>query len=201
MKVKNPAYQFDLEVVKLYLMGDMKAQKWLYKNMRQYIAKMLQIARSEGIIFSENEDVVSEIIYKIMVANDCRILRRYSGECKLTTYLWRIIRNYIIDAYRKEFAFKSREQVVDEFENMEQVRKVDVNEVEVILAEHISHIPPLDRFIIISRWLEKLSYDQIIIQAKQKFPKESSLNKNRIAYILFTNRKALQKKLKKYVFS
>ncbi len=193
------AYRFDKEVVRLYLQGDVDAQKWLYENLRQYISKMLQLARPKGIVFSDNENVIHEIIYRIMLANDKRIFRSYTGKCKLSTYLWPIIRNQIIDAYRKELAVKNKELLQEEFEEVRNGDTENVSDVEVIVAEHISQIPPIDRFIKISKWVEKLSYDQIIEKAEQNFPKESSLNKSRIAYILFTNRKALQKKLKKYV--
>ena len=50
-----------------------------------------------------------------------------------------------------------------------------------------------------AKWLQDLSYAEIIKMAKKEFPTSKSLNTQRIAYVLQTNRKELQKKLKKSV--
>ena len=48
----------------------------------------------------------------------------------------------------------------------------------------------------IAKWKDNLSYKEIIENINKNFPEKAPLNYQRIAYILHTNRKKLQKKLK-----
>ena len=191
-------FKDDQKVVLLYLKGDTETEKWLYTELKKQILKLIKSMQSKGVTFSDTKNVVDEIIFQILVANNQKVMRSYLGNSKLSTYLWPIVKNKIIDAFRKEMRYKDRELHKETYDNPTFQQFSNPGEIELIIEEHISSSPDVERFIKIAKWIDGLSYDQIIAKAKQKFSGEEAITSQHIAYILHTNRKELQKKLKKY---
>ena len=130
-----------------------------------------------------------------MVANDQKVLKAYLGQSKLTSYLWPIARNKIIDAFRKEMRYNSKIEH-DEVPASNPISPT--GSIETIIEEHIASMPPVEKFIKIAKWIEGYNYQQIIENVEREFADDVSINSQRIAYVLHTNRKDLQKKLKNY---
>jgi len=153
---------------------------------------------TKGANFIDKENAIAEIIFHVMVKNNNRVLCYYHGKSKLFTYLWPIVRNKIIDLIREERRYHS---IAVQQENLEEIISEQSNSpgtAETIFEEHLQAEKPLDKFIKYAKWMQELSYDEIIKIAKKEFPESKSLNTQRIAYVLHTNRKELQKKLKKF---
>lgn len=188
-------FKDDMQIVQLYLNGDHKTEKRLYIELKKLISNLIKFMEGKGLTFVDKENIIAEIIFQIMVAENHKVLRSYLGQSKLSSYLWPVVRNKIIDAFRKETRYHSevacKEPSEDSFSDQN-------GTIEVIIEEHIASMPPVEKFIKIAKWIEGLNYQQIINNAKQKFSDEVTLNSQRIAYVLHTNRKDLQKKLKKY---
>ena len=191
-------FKDDKKVVQLYLSGDQRTEKWLYAELKRQILKLINFMHAKGVAFSDKKNVVDEIIFKIMVADKQKVLRSYLGNSKLSTYLWPIVRNKIIDAFRKEMRYKGKELHQETFKTPLDQQTSNTSEIEAIIEEHISSSSAVERFIIMAKWIDGVSYDQIIAKAKQEFSDEVNINSQRIAFILHTNRKRLQKKLKNF---
>ena len=85
----------DLYIVKQFLQGNKEIEKKLYEEFKRIIHSLIYKIESKGCYFADKEDVVSEILFKIMAADNCKILRNYKGKSKLSTYLWPIVKNKI----------------------------------------------------------------------------------------------------------
>ena len=193
-------YSHDINMVQAYLAGDKKTEKLLYRDLTHLISNLVRSMSGKGFTFADSENVVSDIVYQIMVADDRKVIRAFRGECKLSTYLWPIVRNKIIDAGRREK--RQREKVVyqDEYDSDISAPNQEPGLIEMEIKAHVDAQPPVERFIKIAKWIEGLCYNEIIEQAGDKFPDSSNLNTQRIAYVLHSNRKELQHKLKKSGF-
>jgi DNA-directed RNA polymerase specialized sigma24 family protein len=196
----SQVYSDDINIVRAYLRGDRQIEKRLFHDLKKLILKLIGHMEGKGCIFSDKENVVAEIIFQIMVADDRKVLRSYHGRSKLTTYLWPIVRNKIVDTIRKE---KRSHIEIDQRDNLEAIYQNDASysrTIETIIEEHILDQPKIEKLVKISKWMLQLNYHEIIKRVKQEFPEDISINSQRIAYILHTNRKILQKKLKKLRF-
>jgi len=191
-------YQTDMRIVQRYLNKDPRAEKWLFKELQKFILNLMKVMEHKGFSFSDKDNIVAELIYQIMVLDNQKVLRSYWGQCKLSSYLWPIVRNRIIDAFRKEVRYHSREIPQELPEESHPFQDESTSSIETIIEEHISNQPPVEQYIKIAKWIEGLSYNQIMNNAKKEFSDEVSINFQRIAYVLQTNRRDLQKKLKKY---
>lgn len=191
-------YQTDMRIVQRYLNKDPRAEKWLFKELQKFILNLMKVMEHKGFSFSDKDNIVAELIYQIMVLDNQKVLRSYWGQCKLSSYLWPIVRNRIIDAFRKEVRYHSREIPQELPEESHPFQDESTSSIETIIEEHISNQPPVEQYIKIAKWIEGLNYNQIMDNAKKEFSDEVSINFQRIAYVLQTNRRDLQKKLKKY---
>ena len=189
-------YQNELQFIQTYLAGDRRAELSLFKQLNRIIHKLLNLMEKKGSAFQDKQNIVSEIISQLMVMNDYKILRSYRGQCKLSTYLWPIVRNKIVDAIRKEVRDHSKIVYQEIDEQMSIDGKSSSETMATIIEEHIENAPSLERLIKTLKWIQGFDYQQIIAMVQQEFPTEKSINSNRIAYILHTNRKYFQKKFK-----
>ena len=190
-------YSDDIRFVSAYLNGDRKVQQHLYKELQRLIRYFMKTMEHRGACFADKENTVAEIVYQILLKNDNHVLRAYDGRSKLTTYLWPIVRNRIIDTMRSEK--KRRERISTDFK-MEQTNdppRPPSSDLQEIIHEFLTKESPLERFIKISKWVNGASYRDIIAQARQEFSRCAALNTQKIAYILHSNRKKIYKKLKK----
>ena len=183
----------DLQVVQAYLNGDSQIESMLYHEIKALTENLLRAMEEKGWTFHDRENIVSEIIFQVMVKNDKKVFRSFQGRSKLSTYLWSVARNRIINARRKEkyYRLKTNFDDIDEIANQHQS-----SEVETIIEEYIENEPPFEKYIKYSKWIQELSYHDIIENVKKIFGDEYSINTQRIAYILHTNRKKLKKNLK-----
>ncbi|MBN1348284.1 sigma-70 family RNA polymerase sigma factor [candidate division KSB1 bacterium] len=192
----------DVRLVNAYLSGDHKIEKQLFRDLRKLISKLIKAMVGKGIFFADEDDVVSEIVYQVMAADECKVLRAYRGQCKLSSYLWPIVRNKLIDAGRKEKRQHEKLVYQESYHTDIPEQPEAQGEIESIIQQYIEDQPPIEKFIKISKWMHGLSYAEIIESAGKKFSDDSvSLNYQRVAYILHSNRSALQKKLKKICFN
>jgi len=196
----SPTYSEDLTVVQAYLNGDRKIEKALYDQLNQLISSLLRSMEGKGCRFADRDNLVSDIVYQVLVADDRKVMQAFRGDCKLSTYLWPIVRNKIIDAGRREK--RQREKVVFQEEYDPNISETpnQPGVVELEIKEHLDQQSPVERFVKLAKWMEGLSYEEIIVQTETRFPNDPALNSQRIAYILHSNRKVLQKKLKKSGF-
>ena len=151
---------------------------------------------NKGARFLDRENVISEIIFHTLVKDNKKVIRNFHGKSKLFTYLWPIVRNKLVDLIRAEHRYHS---VLDNHENLDEIAIEDnpsTGSVEEIFEAHLQDEKPLDKFIKYAKWLQELSYNDIISRAREEFPHSKLLNTQRIAYVLHTNRKELQKNLK-----
>jgi len=192
----SQAHKKELQFIQTYLAGDRLAELSLFKQLNKIIHKLLNIMEQRGSTFQDKQNIVSEIISQIMVIDDGKVLRSYRGQCKLSTYLWPIVRNKIVDAIRKEVRYHSKmvHQEIDEQMSVEDSTQSET--MATIIEEHIENAPPLEQLIKTLKWIQGFDYQQIIEMVKQQLPAESSINSNKIAYILHTNRRYFQKKFK-----
>ena len=193
-------YSLDIQTVHAYLQGNGRTEEELFGELTSLINGLIRKMEIQGVIFSDQENIVSDIVYQIMLANDRKVLRSYQGNSKLSTYLWSIVRNKIIDAIRKEKRYYSTVVHRDPLESLDHGGENPTGQAETIIEEHLLGEPPLERFIKYAKWMRELSYSEIIAEAKNEFPGETIINTQRVAYILHTNRNALRKKLKKVGF-
>jgi len=189
-------FEDDMLLVQLYLTGDPKTEKRLYKELNKLISNLFKFVESKGYRFSDKENAIAELIFQIMVADDKKVLRAYTGQSSLSNYLWPITHNKLVDAFRKEMRYYARVDHQDLPEESYTDQNTAPSPNELIIEEHLANVPPLERFIKLAKWFEGQSYDEIITQVQQKFSDQGNINPQRIAYVLHTNRKTLQKKLK-----
>jgi RNA polymerase sigma factor (sigma-70 family) len=192
----NAIYSNDLELVSTFLAGDRQVVKALHSALHAQISNCIRYMESRGARFQDKEDVVSDLVFQILLKDDHKILRTFSGHSKLTTYLWPIIRNRLIDYMRHEKRYTSRHQQVSEDIPC---RAQDEEMIASIITEHIARESAQERFIKQARWLLDMSYEEIIARARHEFPDDPPLLFARIAYVLHANRKKLAEKLKIYI--
>ncbi|MBN2103201.1 sigma-70 family RNA polymerase sigma factor [bacterium] len=190
-------YITDYKLIQSYLKNNLKTQKLLYDETKRLIAGLIKRLESRGTTFYDRDNVVAEVLYQIMVADNKKVLRNYNGQSRLTTYLWPVIRNKIIDVIRKERSHYNHHRYQEEAIQINMETSGSRGNLGVDIAEYIAHESPLKQFIKISKWIENLSYQEIINKALKTFPDGKSLTHQQIAYILHSNRKHLQKKFKK----
>lgn len=189
-------YQNDLQIAGDYLKGDLQTEKKLYKELNKLILHLVRKIGSTGGHFPDRENVISEIVLHVMIKENKKVIRNYRGNSKLFTYLWPIVRNKLIDLIRTKSRYHS---IAEHQENLDEVASETNNStgiVEAIFEEHIASEGNLEKFIKYAKWMQELSYENIIRIARKEFPKGKSLNTQRISYVLHTNRKQLQKKLR-----
>lgn len=188
----------DLKIINQFLQGNREIEKKLYDVLNKIIHCIIHKMESKGCYFVDKDNTVADIIYKILLADNHRILKNYKGKSKLTTYLWPIVKNKIIDTIRKENRKSSKifYQELPEYIHNQNISQTGT--MESIIEEHIASEPPLERSIKIAKWKDNLSYREIIDKINKNFPEKAPFTYQYIAYILHTNRKKLQKKLKNY---
>jgi DNA-directed RNA polymerase specialized sigma24 family protein len=184
----------DIQFVSSYLTGNRLVQEILYKKLQQLIAYFMRILENKGACFVDKDNTIADIIFQILVKNDNRVLRAYDGRSKLTTYLWPIVRNRIIDSIRSEKRYRDR--MSNEYDM--EWKKDPLQEPEVHVQDMIHELfageSPLEKHIKILKWVEGSSYQDIIRRSVNDFPQEEKLNSQKIASILHSNRKKLYKK-------
>ena len=185
-----------LDYVRSYLTGDRQVEHALYQEVLAIIRRLIAAMEQRGAVFADRDSVIADIVYAIMVEGDCRVLRAYRGDCKLSTYLWSIIRHKIIDAIRSEVRREGRFISVESLEDVAPSPTHSNESLVAMIEEHIAGEKPMAQFIKLSKWIEGMDYQHIIEAARQRFPDEKPLNTNRIAYVLHTNRCYFQKKIK-----
>jgi len=190
-------YTEDLQFVAAYLGGDATVEKSLYKMLRKLIDGLITQLSRRGSVFQDRENVISQIICEIMVKDDKKVLRGYKGKSKLSTYLFPVVRNKIVDAVRKERRYHDRVVSGDIPEDIPDFENRPESDIEMIVEEHIRNESAENQFIKYSKWMRELSYLEIVRKLKKKFGERKSINIKQIGYILTLNRKRLQKKLVK----
>ncbi|MBN1782438.1 sigma-70 family RNA polymerase sigma factor [bacterium] len=194
MMNRSGKYQDDLNLVQKYLDQDARVERLFYHEVTRLIRNMIRAMAKRGSVFFDQENVVSEIVFEIMLKDDRRVLRAYEGKSKLATYLWPIVRFRLIDMIRREHRYHAtftRAKTAEPHSS----NPGSAEPVADIIHDHIRNEPPEHRFIKTARWIEDLSYSEIITRAEAS---KMTLDTNRIAYVLHSNRKVLEKKLKKY---
>jgi len=188
-------YKDDLHLVQLYLDKDVQVERLFYKEVKRLIRNMIHAMAKRGSVFYDQENVVSEIVFEIMLKDNSKILRAYQGKSRLSTYLWPIIRFRLIDFIRREhryFATFTRVQNKKAY----QENSNPSQQIAEIIHDHIRKESPENRFIKTAKWIEGMQYSEIIAKAEKLglAIKET----HQIAYVLRCNRKTLEKKLKKF---
>jgi RNA polymerase sigma factor (sigma-70 family) len=150
-------------------------------------------------LFYNREDIIEEVIYQIMVADDRKVLRNYRGQSRLKTYLWPVIRNKIVDMIRKERTHHNHHLYQEDLEENIIDPPPPSPNLAVEIEECIAQEPPLEQFIKTSKWIEGLSYQEIMDRAGEGIPGGKSLTAQHIAYVLSVNREKFKKKLKKVI--
>jgi DNA-directed RNA polymerase specialized sigma24 family protein len=192
----NTLYSIDLELINTFLAGDRHVVKALHSALHTQISNCIRYMESRGARFQDKDDVVSDLVFQILLKDDHKILRAFSGQSKLTTYLWPIIRNRLIDYMRHEKRYTSRHlPVSQDFPCQTHDEEMTAG----IITEHIARESAQERFIKQARWLLDMSYEEIISLAGHEFPDDPPLPFARIAYVLHANRKKLAEKLKIYI--
>ncbi len=186
----------DLQIITQFLRGNREIENNLFKELNKIIHFIISKIESKGCYFVDKDNTVAEIMYKILLADNHKILKNYKGKSKLSTYLWPIVKNKIIDKIREEKRHSSRIVFQKLPENTYSQNNTKTGIMESIIEDHIASAPPLEQSIKIAKWKDNLSYKEIIENINKNFPEKAPLNYQRIAYILHTNRKKLQKKLK-----
>ena len=186
----------DLTRAQAYLAGDPATEKWLYGELRRIAHFLIGELEKAGAVFVDREEAVSQTVFHAMVRHDRHVIRSYKGDCKLTTYLYRVVRNHLVDVLRKE----RRHQFVPLTEAEHESRASGPGESTASLAElvleHIEQEKPADRLIKMSRWVDDNSYEEIQERLKRELNQQVSTQ--HVAYVLHRNRKALQEKLKDF---
>ena len=190
-------YQNDLQIADAYLEGDQQTEKKLYQELNRLILHLIGKMESAGTYFLDRENTISEILFHVMIRENKKVIRNYHGNSKLFTYLWPIVRNKLIDLIRAESRYHSIREYQENLDEINPETTVSTGTVEAIFEEHVAKEGELERFIKYAKWMQGLNYDDIIFIARKEFPKSKTLNSQRIAYVLHSNRKQLQKKLKK----
>jgi len=170
----------------------------MFEEVQRIIRNLLNVIQKKGFTFADPENIMSELTFQIMVKDDKKVLRNYSGRSRLTTYLWSVVRNRIINAMNREKPFVSVEGIENQYPQSSMPQE---SLLEALVEEHLAAEAPLERFIKYAKWLKDYNYQEIINQAKLFFSIPSQLNIQRIAYVLGKNRKDLQKKLKKHGYN
>lgn len=190
----EPAETHDLDLVTRYLAGDRRVQQRFYDLLRSQVVTLVVKMEQRGARFLDRDDLVSDILYQIMVKDDSRVLRHFSGRSKLSTYLWPIIRFRVIDAIRRERRYHDHMVRLEDLEAAGESHQDSV--VELVVTEHLAAEPEQDKFIKYAKWLADMSYEEIMTAMANEFPEQPPVSFGRIAYILHDNRKKILKKLK-----
>lgn len=188
-------YLKDKKTIALYLKGDPDVVKKLYSCVRRIINSILSKYERHGAVFSDRDNIIDDIIFCILEKDDHKVLRAYKARSKLSTYLWPIIRNKAVDNIRREHRYANRMTDCDP-ETLSYNPHHNVNPMALQIQEYLDREPALQRYIKYAKWLSGQNYEEIIQQVESEFA--LSLNTQRIAYILHSNRRKLQKKFKKY---
>lgn len=190
----------DINKVQAYLNGDQRIEKWIYNELNRLIYHLISRMEAKGVFFHDRENVVSEVIFHVMIDNGKGVLRSFDGRSKLFTYLWPIVRNKIIDIIRKESRTQSIKMHSESMEKSAPDHDISskTGTVEALILEHIENEPPLEKYIKYAKWMGRFNYQEIIERVNEKFTAPKPVNYQKIGYILYKNRKSLQKKLKNY---
>ncbi len=190
----EPAETHDLDMVNRYLAGDRRVQQRFYDQLRRQVVTLVVKMEQRGARFLDRDDLVSDILYQIMVKDDSRVLRHFSGRSKLSTYLWPIIRFRVIDAIRRERRYHDHMVRQEKLEAEDPPAQESV--IERVVFEHLAAEPEQEKFIKYAKWLGDMSYAEILTAVAAECPAQPGVTLSRIAYVLHENRKRIQKKLK-----
>jgi DNA-directed RNA polymerase specialized sigma24 family protein len=190
-------YKNDLQFADAYVDGDQQSEKKLYADLNKLILHLIGKMESTGVVFFDRENITSEILFHVMIKENKKVIRNYQGKSKLFTYLWPIVRNKLIDLIRAESRYHSITEYQENLDEVKPETTASTGTVEAIFEDHVAKEGELEKFIKYAKWMQGLNYDDIIFVARKEFPKSKTLNSQRIAYVLHSNRKQLQKKLKK----
>ena len=172
-------------------------EKALYLEIKTLTENLIKTMEKKGWSFYDRDNIVSEIIFQVMVKDDKKVFRSFQGRSKLSTYLWSAVRNRIINARRKEKYYHFQTDIDEINETLISSNPNQQSNIEALIEDFIENEPPFEKFVKYARWIQELSYQEIIGKTKKVFGDKYSVNTQRIAYILHTNRKKIQKKLKK----
>lgn len=201
MYQENSAYQEDIDLIMDYLRGESQAEKVLYTMLKKMITGLIRQLSKRGSVFRDKDNVISQIMYEVLVKDDKKLLRNYQAKSKLSTYLFPIVRNKIIDAVRKERRYRDRFVTHDIPPDISEPYNDSVSELEILLEELIARESPQNQFIKYARWVKEMSYKEIADEFKKRFGTQQRIKVQQISYVLTLNRKNLQKKLTKTVLS
>ncbi|MFQ6099431.1 MAG: RNA polymerase sigma factor [Armatimonadota bacterium] len=117
---------------------------------------MLRIARDHfGLGTDDAEDIVQDVFARLL-AEDCRHLKAFHGECKLSTWLFNVTRNRCID-------FKRRKRP-DPMPNDDPANGTDVAgtaELRATIGRALEMLPSRPRLLLQLRYFQGLSYREI----------------------------------------
>lgn len=176
-------------LVKALAKGDEEAYKYLYRN---YASKIGALVKSY-LGSDDIDDVVQEVFLRIY-----KNVKKFRGESKLSTWIYRIAINVCNNMYRK---MKGRGPVVDltepmddedytfQFSTDEDVQKNVTNDIMYEkLRKVLETLSPEDRAILFMKEIDGLTYEEV----GKILDKPEGTIKSRLHYIKQTIRKAFK---------
>jgi len=179
-----------VEFITHYLQGNKEAEQKLFRYVSDLIEKGMIAIENKGSYFRQREDVKQEILAAILVENDKRILRKFKGNSRLSTYLWSVIKFKLIDALRREMnihecRIELTEDIID--------NSGSENELNGLIDRFIDQCNEKDAFILRRRWKEGLDYETICKESDGIY---NRIDKIYIGNLLFKMRRNLIRFLK-----
>ncbi len=153
-------YKDEKEFIKALKRGDESAYRHLY---RCFVPKITLLARSYRL-YEHTDDIIQEVILRVY-----KSIRKFKGECHLTTWIYRIAINVCNDTIKKT---KRRETNIElEFDNEnntyqfateESLEENYFNEIdEEILREAIDRLNEREKVLLFLKEVEELTYDEL----------------------------------------
>ncbi len=176
-------------LIKALAKGDEEAYRYLYRN---YASKIGALVKSY-LGSDDVDDVVQEVFLRIY-----KNVKKFRGESKLSTWIYRIAINVCNNMYRK---MKSRGKIVDlsepiceedyafQFSTDEDVQKNVTDDIMYEkLREVLDTLSPEDRAILFMKEIDGLTYEEV----GKILNKPEGTIKSRLHYIKQTIRKAFK---------
>ncbi|MCF8374689.1 MAG: RNA polymerase sigma factor [Bacteroidales bacterium] len=178
----------DNEIVKKSL-EDLDYFSCLYKRFEPELLRYIQ--RMTGITAEEAQDILQESFIKIW-----RNLKKFDQDLKLSSWIYRIVHNEVVSSIRRNKSYGKNKTI--DIKNCEHLitddnkpDSEDEEEEQILLYETLNLVPIKYREVLILKFLEKKSYEEIsdilkipegtvairINRAKQKFRDLASFKK------------------------
>lgn len=148
----------DVELIHKFLNGDVPSFELLVKRYQGYVYNV--VIRMTGNV-EDAKDLTEEIFIKIY-----SLLKNYDIRHKFSSWLYKIVVNYVIDFERKNRKIKNidtEEKLFDFIEKIssdtekKEFEEEDFKRVYVLL----NNLKPVDKQIVILKYIEGLSFDEI----------------------------------------